>query len=136
RATDFVIFSLAKLLHAGDMPAAWLKERIHYMYMVPHRLGSKSLAQQLAQQFQLDCLGVYPYPHASLGQLRHKFWVFQRRKSVALSGSLEPVLCSLLGPDLASGRRLHAAQSLPFSGRLDAGAEPHFFGPLVLLNGA
>jgi SAM-dependent methyltransferase len=85
RASDFAIFSLAKLLHAGDMPVARLKERVQYMYVIPQRLGSKSLEGQLTEQFQLDCQGVYPYHHASLGQPRHKLWVFQRRKTVALA---------------------------------------------------
>jgi trans-aconitate methyltransferase len=85
RASDFAIFSVARMLHGREMPVALLKERVQYMYSIPHRLGSKSLERQLAQQFQLDCQGVYPYRHDSLGRPRHKLWVFQRRETVVMA---------------------------------------------------
>jgi SAM-dependent methyltransferase len=84
RAVDHAIFSIAVLLHGKSLPLSRLRERVPYMYLIPPRVGSKSLERQLAADFHLECRGRYPYPHSSLGQPRHDLWIFHR-----------PALCSV-----------------------------------------
>lgn len=80
RATDLVFSKLAQLVYGGTLSADFLNERVHYMYVIPHRFGNALLAEHLDRQFDLQCQGVYPYAHASIAQYKHRLWVFQKRK--------------------------------------------------------
>jgi trans-aconitate methyltransferase len=78
RWTDRLILSVAKALHARQMPAELLRERVHYMYVVPQRWLSAAMVAQLAWRHCLHCVADRPYPHSSPAQPKHRLAIFCR----------------------------------------------------------
>jgi SAM-dependent methyltransferase len=77
--TDAVILAVARALHGGQLSDALLRERIHYMYLLPECYLCKKLRQFLAQICALDQVQECALPHASVGQPKHRLAVFRKR---------------------------------------------------------
>ena len=76
--TDRLVLSVARLLHRGEVCEEYLWERVHYMYITPTLWGSRTLEARLAGDLGLTSECLRPYPHASLGQFQHGFWVYSK----------------------------------------------------------
>lgn len=68
--TDNLILAAARKLHRHDMSDELLGERIHYMYLLPHRYWGRRLQSQF-QQVHLETLETQAVPHASWAQPKH-----------------------------------------------------------------
>ena len=80
-ATDALILRLARVLHGSEMDDALLRERVHYMYIPPERLETKSLREDIAPAAGLHVVAQHPMPSTSPSQLRHRVTVFEKRVS-------------------------------------------------------
>jgi SAM-dependent methyltransferase len=78
-ATDALILGLARVLHGKDMDEARLSERVHYMYIPPQRLETKSLTEDVAPASGLHVIARHPMPSTSPSQLKHRVTVFEKR---------------------------------------------------------
>jgi trans-aconitate methyltransferase len=78
RATDALTLALARALHGRQYDQALLRERIPYMYLVPHRYDSPSLHTRLRDRWSIEVLATEPTPRASLAQLAHRLVVARR----------------------------------------------------------
>jgi trans-aconitate methyltransferase len=76
RVTDGLLLTLARLLHGRSHSREFLRERLHYMYILPERHGSRALETRLAAEHQLAMQGSTPCLHTSLGQPKHRLWCF------------------------------------------------------------
>ena len=75
--TDWLILSLAEKLHGQAHTREFLRERLHYMYILPNRYGSSRFARTLSEQHQLDLQFSARCAHTSLGQPMHSFYSFR-----------------------------------------------------------
>jgi hypothetical protein len=80
-ATDALILTLARALHGREMDEARLRERVHYMYIPPERLETKSLREDIAPAAGLRAVAQHPMPSTSPSQLKHRVTVFEKRAS-------------------------------------------------------
>jgi trans-aconitate methyltransferase len=80
-ATDALILRLARALHGRAMDEARLRERVHYMYIPPARLETKSLREDIAPAAGLHAVAQHPMPSSSPSQLKHRVTVFEKRAS-------------------------------------------------------
>ncbi|HEY5315091.1 MAG TPA: class I SAM-dependent methyltransferase [Pirellulales bacterium] len=76
--TDRLIFAVARALHAHQMPDELLRERVHYMYLVPQRVLSAKLVERLEHGHDLQHVADRSCPHASFGQPKHRVAVFRK----------------------------------------------------------
>ena len=81
RLTDRLILKIAGMLHRQEADEAFLRERIHYMYMTPTLWVSNKLRSVLR-----DSLGLLPvcerrYPRASLGKFTHRLCIYSKPAS-------------------------------------------------------
>lgn len=74
---DRLVLSAARRMHP-TWDEAMLRERVPYMYMVPHRIDDARMVTALAAR-GLDRIDATPLPHASVAQPRHRLSVFRRR---------------------------------------------------------
>lgn len=79
--TDAAILMLARVLHGREMDEARLRERVHYMYIPPTRLETRSLTEEIAPAAGLRLIAHYPMPNTSPSQLKHRVTVFEKRTS-------------------------------------------------------
>ena len=77
RVTDGMLLTVAGLLHGRSHSREFLRERLHYMYMLPERRGSLALESRLAEEHQLELQGSSPCLHTSPGQQKHRLWCFR-----------------------------------------------------------
>lgn len=77
--TDAIVLKAGTLLHRGKVPEDILRERIHYMYVLPYRYSERRLDAWLDQKCGLELIEQYDLPWASLAQLQHNMSVFRRR---------------------------------------------------------
>lgn len=82
RLTDGFIFRAARMLHRGDMTDDMLRERVHYMYLIPLFHDTPVLRRELESEFGLEVVDEAEVPHASIGQPRHRLIVFRKMESV------------------------------------------------------
>jgi trans-aconitate methyltransferase len=78
RATDALLLALARVLHGRDYDDALLRERVPYMYLVPHRYDSEALHDLLRRRWNFDILATEPIARASIAQLAHRLVVARR----------------------------------------------------------
>jgi SAM-dependent methyltransferase len=78
RATDRLILALGQRMTGGKMGADLLLERVHYMYLIPHRIGGAKLDALLAGRYGLERLAEVPLPWASLAQPKHRLYVYRK----------------------------------------------------------
>jgi len=79
---DSVIFRAGKLLHRGAVSEDLIRERIHYMYLLPHCVLSSSFYEQVKECCGLQLLEESPVPHVSIAQPRHMMATFGRQEKV------------------------------------------------------
>jgi trans-aconitate methyltransferase len=77
RATDGLLLRVARQLHGSTYDVAFLRERIAYMYIIPQFFLNVRLERTL-RECGLRLLAHEPYPHTSLGQMKHAVWVCER----------------------------------------------------------
>ena len=80
-ATDAGILALARMLHGREMDEDKLRERVHYMYIAPTRLETRSLTEDIGPAAGLRAIAQYPMPSTSPSQLKHRVTVFEKRAS-------------------------------------------------------
>lgn len=76
---DAWALALASRLHRGAHDAAFLQERIPYLYILPLRHEGKRL-REAARDHGLQWLGSQPVPHASIAQPVHVLATYQRTR--------------------------------------------------------
>jgi SAM-dependent methyltransferase len=81
-ATDRLILAVGKKLHQSGVSEELLRERVGYMYSLPHCYLGPSLKHLLSAQFGLELVGDWPLPHASLAQPKHRFCVYRKGDNV------------------------------------------------------
>lgn len=77
RGTDWLLLQMARRLHGKDHDVAFLRERIAYMYIIPQFFLCARLERTL-RTCGLQVVAREPYPHTSLGQMKHAVWVCER----------------------------------------------------------
>lgn len=77
--TDQLLLRVATAIHGRTHSVDFLRERLEYMYIVPKFFVGMSLLRRLEQECGLQLLAVLPYPHTSIGQMRHRTYVWERR---------------------------------------------------------
>jgi trans-aconitate methyltransferase len=80
-ATDAAILALARALHGREMDDERLRERVHYMYIPPARLETRSLTEDVGPAAGLRAIAQYPMPNTSPSQLKHRVTVFEKSTS-------------------------------------------------------
>jgi trans-aconitate methyltransferase len=80
-ATDAAILALARALHGREMDDERLRERVHYMYIPPARLETRSLTEDVGPAAGLRAIAQYPMPNTSPSQLKHRVTVFEKSAS-------------------------------------------------------
>jgi trans-aconitate methyltransferase len=78
RLTDRLIFRVARALHSRHIHDSHLRERIHYMYILPEVWVSAEFRSQLCNEHGLIALAEQTYPHDSLGQFEHRLCFFSK----------------------------------------------------------
>jgi len=79
RTTDRVILAAGRVFHK-EMGPELLGERLCYIYAPPIRLAGPQRNDWLASVARLDLVAVYPMPSTSLAQLRHRVFVYRKRR--------------------------------------------------------
>jgi SAM-dependent methyltransferase len=74
--TDAAILRVGRLLH-GEMSDDLLRERIHYMYLPPQRLMSRSLTARMETR-GLRLVDRRPLRSSSLAQLKHQLTILRK----------------------------------------------------------
>jgi SAM-dependent methyltransferase len=78
QATDHFIYRIGRLVAGNKMTPELLRDRIHYMYLLPYCIfGSKKL-DAILDDCGLECLAEIPIPWASLAQPRHRLYVYRK----------------------------------------------------------
>jgi ubiquinone/menaquinone biosynthesis C-methylase UbiE len=77
--TDAVFLRIAIRLHHRQFSEALLRQRIHYMYLLPYRYHSHHLSRCLDQAYDLQQIAEHPVPHTSVAQPKHRLAVFRKR---------------------------------------------------------
>jgi SAM-dependent methyltransferase len=80
--TDRFLLKLASSLHRGAYSVDFLRERVNYMYIIPDRVGSTAMEQDLAAEYQWSLEAVSSEPHRSFGQPKHRLWCFQNHRAI------------------------------------------------------
>ncbi len=80
--TDSVLLTVARLLHGRRYSKSLLRERLHYMYLVPRRYHGKALRRLLEASFGLELVGEHDIPHESPAQAKHRMPVWRKRADV------------------------------------------------------
>ena len=78
--TDSLILAVARGIHGRRYDLALLRERVPYMYLLPERDHGPALREILDASCGLELVGEYPFPHASIAQLKHRMAVFRKRE--------------------------------------------------------
>ncbi len=68
--TDQFVLMAARKMHRHDMSENLLRERIQYMYLLPHRYWGRRLQRQF-REIHVEAVESSPVPHASLAQPKH-----------------------------------------------------------------
>jgi SAM-dependent methyltransferase len=76
--TDHLIERAGLCLAGGRMPVEMIRERVVYMYIIPGFLASAAFDRRL-QRLGLELERVFPYPHVSIAQLKHRIGLYRRR---------------------------------------------------------
>ncbi|MHB9073493.1 MAG: class I SAM-dependent methyltransferase [Desulfobaccales bacterium] len=79
--TDKVIFWGARMLHGSSYSQDLLRERLHYMYLLPKWYDHKALRRRLSHAYGLESVAAYDLPHDSLAQPKHKLLAFRKMAS-------------------------------------------------------
>jgi SAM-dependent methyltransferase len=77
--TDSLIFGISKFLHGRELGKDLLRERIHYMYLLPRHYSCHAVHRLLATDYGLELVHQHPVPHESIGQPKHTLLVFRKR---------------------------------------------------------
>jgi trans-aconitate methyltransferase len=77
RLTDRLILALAAKVHGNAHSREFLRERLHYMYILPCRYGSHSFAKALQSRHDLVAERALECAHSSLGKPKHRFYSFR-----------------------------------------------------------
>ncbi len=77
--TDSILFAVAKVLHGRRYDEPALRERIHYMYLLPHLYDCQVLRQLLEASWDLDLVGEHDVRHESLAQPKHRMLIMQKK---------------------------------------------------------
>jgi SAM-dependent methyltransferase len=85
-ATDRLILALGRRFHRGDVSEDLLRERIVYMYLPHYRRLNGHLRNLLTSHCSLVPAAEEDYPHASLGQMKHRLCVYLKKSAAAASG--------------------------------------------------
>ncbi len=78
RGLDAIILQIGRLLHGREMTDEGLRERVPYMYIAPERLAGRSLRETIAPAAGLRLVARHPMRSASLSQLKHEVFVFEK----------------------------------------------------------
>ncbi|MGA2735614.1 MAG: class I SAM-dependent methyltransferase [Syntrophobacteraceae bacterium] len=78
--SDFIILSVAKIIHHKTMDVNMLKQRLHYMYILPARVYSKELRSLLTDSIGMQYITEMQYHHSSFGQSKHKLIIMKQIK--------------------------------------------------------
>jgi trans-aconitate methyltransferase len=76
--TDRLLYVAGKRLHGRWMSEEMLRERVHYMYLLPQRYGGRAFDELLQRHYGLRLLSRCEIPHAGPGQPKHRFYIFQK----------------------------------------------------------
>jgi len=82
RITDRIILSAARLVHGFGVPPEALRERVLYMYEIPHRFDGPKLQHLLNRSYGLESIADFPEVHASPAQMKHSVHIFRKRTAV------------------------------------------------------
>lgn len=77
--TDSLIFGISKFLHGREFGEDLLRERIHYMYLLPRHYSCHALHRLLDTDYSLELVRQHPVAHESIGQPKHTLLVFRKR---------------------------------------------------------
>ncbi len=77
--TDSILLAAAKVLHGRRYDEPSLRERIHYMYLLPHLYDCPALRRLLKASWGLDLVGEHDVPHESLAQPKHRMLILQKK---------------------------------------------------------
>jgi SAM-dependent methyltransferase len=80
--TDSLIFGISKFLHDREFGEDLLRERIHYMYLLPSHYSCHALHRLLDTDYSLELVRQHPVPHESIGQPKHTLLVFRKRQRI------------------------------------------------------
>ena len=80
--TDSILLAVAKVLHGRRYDEPSLRERIHYMYLLPHLYDCQALRRLLEASWGLDLVGEHDVPHESLAQPKHRMLIMQKKAGV------------------------------------------------------
>ena len=79
RKNDSILLAAAKVLHGRRYDEPSLRERIHYMYLLPHLYDCPALRRLLKASWGLDLVGEHDVPHESLAQPKHRMLILQKK---------------------------------------------------------
>jgi hypothetical protein len=77
-ATDRLILAVGKKFHKNGVAEGLLRERIGYMYSLPHCYFGPALRRLLVRECGLEPVAEMPLAHASLAQPKHRMYVFRK----------------------------------------------------------
>lgn len=78
RALDNFVLFAAKAAHGKDYDESILKERVEYMYLLPHCIYSKVLHSHLLDRLKFQIIETISVPHASIAQPKHKLFILKK----------------------------------------------------------
>ena len=86
RLTDAIVLKAGVALHGRELSEEMVRERVEYMYVLPHRFAGRRLNEWLGRECGLRLLEQYHLPRASVAQLQHSMNVFSRAGTPAAEG--------------------------------------------------
>lgn len=76
--TDSFSLAVAKCLHGRRYSEGFLRERLAYMYIIPHFCDSPQLRDLLLAKLRLTLLTAQNQPHTSVAQPKHRLLILQK----------------------------------------------------------
>jgi SAM-dependent methyltransferase len=83
-ALDRAILAIGRALHGARMNDEALRERVHYMYMPPHRVEDRELTERIAPSAGLRVVARHAMPSTSAAQLKHRVTVYRKEAQTRL----------------------------------------------------
>jgi len=78
--TDTMLLTMAKCLHHGQFSESLLRQRLHYMYLLPQRYDSRALRSVLDAMYGLQTIASHAVAHTSVAQPKHRLIVSRKRE--------------------------------------------------------
>ncbi len=80
RLTDRLLFAVAWWLHGDALSEEAVRERVHYMYLLPRCYEGRALQNALEKRHGLQLTSRQPVSHASIAQPKHVLKVYRKRR--------------------------------------------------------